>query len=383
MALELTANIGATDTRFEVTGEVPPSIVAGEYRFRLDDEVLDLVGFSPAQGIRTWPVDRNAWIVQRGILDTTPATHEMGAPIEAVVDAYTAGADEDQPGPIPDGGGPHAASHTDGGEDEVTVAQSQVTGLAAALAARPAIQEIDLDDTAATTAQFSEPFDTRGRGVLTLYVQATYGEALAMRVLTRLAGEPWSILPFVELHHDSGTPFLDYGGEWPAVSSTIKGTWMLAAIGLLDETVVVAQPANTPSGSIATADTDFTDPEANVRFSAGGPPDALAGDWGNAFSVQFVDPGEPDQPLTVSSEDGYLLTISLSTDGGGVLQSFASDLLKAMRQTELNVLSAFNPWVISVDLLGMDGPLEATSVIPLAGGTSGAAGVTYRVRGSV
>lgn len=106
MALTLTTTINASVEELTITGTVSASIVAG-YRFRLSssDEIMEIVGFRRIPNVRTWPVDRNRWLIHRGLLGTTATSHTNGATVQAVVDEFVASEDETAPDPVSDGGG--------------------------------------------------------------------------------------------------------------------------------------------------------------------------------------------------------------------------------------------------------------------------------------
>lgn len=106
MALTLTTTINASVEELAITGTVSASILAG-YRFRFSgsDEIMELVGFHRIPAVRTWPVDRNRWLIHRGLLGTTPTTHTNGATVQAVVDEFVASTDETAPDPVSAGGG--------------------------------------------------------------------------------------------------------------------------------------------------------------------------------------------------------------------------------------------------------------------------------------
>lgn len=108
MALTLTGNISASARSLGVTGTVPDSIGQG-YRFRLDDELLELAGFGRVNV--QYPVyrqddpDRNAWFVRRAV-DGIAASHTAGATILGATDAYVAsGSETTAPEPFASGGG--------------------------------------------------------------------------------------------------------------------------------------------------------------------------------------------------------------------------------------------------------------------------------------
>lgn len=95
MSLTLGANISADAKTLTITGTVPASVDVG-YTFRLDDEAMIVKGFAagtgPYHGFGAH-TNVNAWVVSRGQLGTTRATHTAGATVEAAVDAYVEGTD--------------------------------------------------------------------------------------------------------------------------------------------------------------------------------------------------------------------------------------------------------------------------------------------------
>lgn len=106
MALTLTTTINASVEELTITGTVPASILPGyRFRFSASDEVMEIVGFHRIPAVRTWPVDRNRWLVHRGLLGTTKTTHTNGATVQAVVDEFVASEDEVAPDPVSEGGG--------------------------------------------------------------------------------------------------------------------------------------------------------------------------------------------------------------------------------------------------------------------------------------
>lgn len=118
MTLTLTANIDADDRVLGVTGTVPDGIGPG-YRFRLDDELLDLTGFEhhdvdyPAN--RQQDPNRNRWYVRRGLVGSTAASHTAGAAILGATDAFvSAESGETAPGPFAVDGGASAVQRNVG-----------------------------------------------------------------------------------------------------------------------------------------------------------------------------------------------------------------------------------------------------------------------------
>lgn len=104
-----------------------------------------------------------------------------------------------------------------------------------------------------------------------------------------------------------------------------------------------------------------------------------AGDWGNQITVELRDPGLPDQLLYVTSEDGWAFVVHLATDSEGGITTVASDLSVLFGGTG----GEFAPWIVTAVSDVIDGAVVPTGALPLAGGTSGASGVTYSVKGSL
>lgn len=74
----------------------------------------------------------------------------------------------------------------------------------------------------------------------------------------------------------------------------------------------------------ATLDTALAGADNDIRYTA------VADDVaGNSISVEYVDPGALSQPLSVSVE-GRKITVSLATDGAGVITSTAADIMAAV-----------------------------------------------------
>lgn len=239
-------------------------------------------------------------------------------------------------------------------------------------------QPIIITDTDAVLSKTFGPFDTRGIGSIGLFTTvpdslAVGTDALNVVVFTRKAGKPWMNTPALEM--SVGMPLLSLGTRWPLLGTSAGGLvipteWIDGFHDLLDESVVVAQPALAAGGTPASGDTTGS----SVTFSVAG---GLNGDFGNAFSVDLVDPGVPDSPLSISSVDGFVMTISLETDSMGALVSLGSDMEALLGGAPG---SAAPGWAITAAANSNDPLIVET--IPLTGGNGGATGVTYEVTGS-
>lgn len=247
---------------------------------------------------------------------------------------------------------------------------------------------IDLSGTLATTVQTSAVLDTRGSRSIGLYVEVTdyadVSQSVNVLVLTRIAGKPWLIAGAIESNNNNN-PTLSRTTVWPPFGigggGPIPAAWYDVWAGLLEESVILVQPHDAILGVPAGATTSFSDPDADLAFSPIGLSGSLvAGDFGNAFSVQFVDPGAADQRLRLTSSDGYALVIHCATDGGGAIVTTANDVLGAM----YSIFNPFAPFVLTAVATGSGaGLVEATSVLPLSGGAGNTTGVTYSVKGSL
>lgn len=235
---------------------------------------------------------------------------------------------------------------------------------------------IILTDTDATLAQFSDPFDTRGIGGFGLYTEVPSSlapgfDGLNVLVFTRKAGKPWMFTPALEI--SNGTAVLSISTIWTLngisqAGGPIPTEWIDGFTDLLDESLVVAQPALAGGGGTA-ASGDTVD--TNLTFKVYAP---FPGDFGNAFSVDLIDPGAPNSPLVISSVDGFVFTISLETDNMGAIVTTGNDL------SSLLVGTGAPGWVLTVTV-NMSAPV-VTETVQLAGGAGGATGITYTVTGS-
>lgn len=238
---------------------------------------------------------------------------------------------------------------------------------------RSPYQSIAISDTGGTTAQTSDPIVTDRSPAISLVSDITDAadtfQTLTVCVLTRRAGMPWHLLPAVE-HSPSGLLFsymTNYNIAIAASGNVFPMSYINTWLGLLDEAVVIAQPYDFSTAVLATG----TSGDTNIVFCAGA---ALKGDFANAFTVDLVDPGAADQPLSISSTDGYTMTISLETDGGGDIVTTAGDL-----QSTIGV----NGWQYMIDIQSVvdSGVLVADETIPLTGGAGNSSGLTYTVTG--
>lgn len=168
MALTLAAALAAptqldSAIRLTITGTVPDAIVAG-YQFRLGNEVLQLRYFGKEQetvlgGAATQTVDdRNTWYAERGVDGTAIVIHAQSTAIVGLADALTVGADEDAPDPFAETSGGGVTVHADlTGRDAASQhPQSAITGLSAALAAKPTITVTDAITIGAATTDTDE-----------------------------------------------------------------------------------------------------------------------------------------------------------------------------------------------------------------------------------
>jgi len=95
----LTSDITADQTVIGVTGS---SRTTGHYRFRIDDELMDLQGFPKYElrgGYRQHGVDHSRWIVTRGVGGSTAATHSAGDTLKGVTSALVSSESETPPAP--------------------------------------------------------------------------------------------------------------------------------------------------------------------------------------------------------------------------------------------------------------------------------------------
>lgn len=72
--------------------------------------------------------------------------------------------------------------------------------------------------------------------------------------------------------------------------------------------------------------TAFADPDANIRFRS-----RLPGSAGNAIRVRYVDPGAPDQALSLDVT-GTDITVNLATAATGQITTSGSDIILAIRE---------------------------------------------------
>lgn len=112
----------------------------------------------------------------------------------------------------------------------------------------------------------------------------------------------------------------------------------------------------------ATLTTALTGANNDLTYTA-----ALGGRLGNGWRIRYVDPAANSQTIAVTVE-GQDVTVSLATDGSGVITSTAEQV-----ETALNLVDAFAvPLLVNV-ALGNDGTgvVTAMAFTALAGGTGG------------
>lgn len=101
----LAANISATDDVIVVN---PGSAPVGGFRFRIDDEMLLYLGpdvSTTARRVDVLEGDRTRWHVERGQAGTTAASHNSGATLYGVSDAFATSGTLTPPGPFGGGAG--------------------------------------------------------------------------------------------------------------------------------------------------------------------------------------------------------------------------------------------------------------------------------------
>lgn len=243
-------------------------------------------------------------------------------------------------------------------------------------------QPIILTDTDATTSQTTDSFDTRGVGLLPLWTTVIAdSDSVNTLVFTRQAGLPF--MPCGSLEMSLSQPLLSTTTVWtpPGLSAgggtPVPLTWTDAFLGVMDETIVVVQPTAQDPGD---TEAEVTDGAANVTYRITGP---IKGDFGNAFVVDLVDPGVVLSPLFVSSVDGFTMTISLETDGTGVIVTTGSDIELLLTGGGGGPGNVGQNWAIVCDAPNDSGAVVEVETLPLTGGAvMGMTGVTYTVVGN-
>jgi hypothetical protein len=112
----------------------------------------------------------------------------------------------------------------------------------------------------------------------------------------------------------------------------------------------------------ATLTTALTGTNNDLTFTA-----ALGGRLGNGYRIRYVNPAANNQTLAVTV-DGQDVSVSLATNGSGVITSTAEQV-----ETALNLVEAFAvPLIVNI-AAGNDGSgvVTAMSYTSLAGGTGG------------
>lgn len=116
-------------------------------------------------------------------------------------------------------------------------------------------------------------------------------------------------------------------------------------------------PTTVVTPAKATVTTGVTDPDGDLTFTA-----KRGGSWGNAITVEYVDPGTPDELLSVHV-DGFAITVNLATDGSSVVTTTA--VLAAAKIVTDEYAQQLVDVVQAGDGTGL---LEAMSPLSLAGG---------------
>lgn len=90
----------------------------------------------------------------------------------------------------------------------------------------------------------------------------------------------------------------------------------------------VLVPTTTVTPPKATHTTALTGTNNDLVFTA-----KRGGQWGNNLQVAYLDPGGPSEPLSVTV-DGFLITVSLATDGASAITSTANDVLQVLARSQ-------------------------------------------------
>ncbi len=230
-------------------------------------------------------------------------------------------------------------------------------------------RSVTVSDTAdpAQVATISDPLDTRGVGSIGLFLETTVwddvSDYLNIIVLTRKAGRPFMPAYLTQ----QGTP--GPGDTSLVLVSQVNQNGPLrylkfAAVGLLDESVVIAQPVGS---GVGLAQLDLQTISFRPILTTGG-------DWPNAYGVEYLDPGVANSPLSFDSADGWIVGVHLATDNDAVIATNSSDIDFVLDpSTDLgNVFFSLND----------SGPATVTAepLAPFAGGVAGVtAGITYEL----
>lgn len=244
MTLTLTANINASVRLLHVTGTVSADIEP-TYRFRLDDELLELQAFVPMSGInRPSNPDRNRWYVRRGLDLTEAASHTAGATIKGAADAFVSGTDQDAPDPFSSGGG-GGSGLTNPLTEDLDADGHAITGLADPTNAQDA-----------ATKQYV--LDNAGGGaVLTAYLRLSPSD---------ITQPPFT--PFTLLDGIPGVVFVVVGG----VVNYVGGTTAYTGDGIADTDMALTYGdpnSGTSQNSYSTGSLDFwgdVEPKAAMMF---------------------------------------------------------------------------------------------------------------------
>ncbi len=115
-----------------------------------------------------------------------------------------------------------------------------------------------------------------------------------------------------------------------------------------------------PAAVAATLTTDMTNATSDLTLTA-----RRAGSAGNSLSIEYIDPEDTDQPLTVSMDESTgIITVTLATGEAGAITSTAA-LVKAA----INNDPVVSKWVACEDEGAGTGIVNAVAVASLAGGT--------------
>ncbi len=229
-------------------------------------------------------------------------------------------------------------------------------------------RSVSLTDTAdpGQVANITDPFDTRGVGSMGFFLETTSwadpSDYLDIIVLTRIAGRPWmTAAVVVQDDNADGTTLaqkaqINQNGELRYLK--------IPVIGLQDESLVIVQPIGAGAGAAG-----LTLDMMPYRAFAGG----SAGDWANRIKIEYLNPGVPDNPLSVASDDGWTIIVDPATDGDGVITTITATLDTVLDpSSDIGDVFAINIVTSALDLLT---PVAPT---PLSGGIAGVtAGITY------
>lgn len=120
---------------------------------------------------------------------------------------------------------------------------------------------------------------------------------------------------------------------------------------------------------------------------------SVLAEWANEFAIQIVEPGTPNTPYSVTSDDGYTTKINLATDANGAPKpatpnviGLAADFVPFDANTMTTPLPAYPLAVTVSDGTGPNAqPLvaRARAATNMADGAPGGATPTYSVKGSL